>query len=62
ARSGAEIAEQVESINRSMDEQGRMTESIASTAGDLVRLSEEMQRSVGRFKVAAEQSGLVVKK
>jgi methyl-accepting chemotaxis protein len=62
ARSGAEIAEQVENINRSMDEQGRMTESIASTAVDLVDLSEELQRSVARFKTAAEGTGFALKR
>ena len=62
ARSGAAIAEQVENINRSMDEQGRMTESIASTAVDLVDLSEELQRSVARFKTTAEGTGLALKK
>ncbi len=35
---------------------------IASTAEELVRLSEEMQRSVGRFKIADGRAGLVEKK
>ncbi|MDI9369571.1 MAG: hypothetical protein QM446_01430, partial [Synergistota bacterium] len=49
----AEIAEQIGHMNSSMDEQGRMTESMAATATDLVRLSEEMEKSVARFRVEA---------
>jgi methyl-accepting chemotaxis protein len=57
ARSSADISEQIGLINSSMDEQGRMTEGMTATAADLVRLSEEMERSVERFKV--EEAGLV---
>ncbi|NLM72236.1 MAG: methyl-accepting chemotaxis protein, partial [Synergistaceae bacterium] len=62
AHSSAEIAEQIGHMNSSMDEQGRMTESMAATAADLVRLSEEMERSVARFRVATGETGLVPKK
>jgi methyl-accepting chemotaxis protein len=58
ARSSAEIAEQVEGMNRSMEEQGRMAAEIASAADELVGLAGEMRRSVGRFRVEAE-GGLV---
>jgi len=51
ARAGNEIREQVETINRSMEEQGRVTESIAMAAEELVRLSGEMRQSVSRFRV-----------
>ena len=34
-----------------MEEQGRVTESIAMAAEELVRLSAEMRRSVSRFRV-----------
>ncbi|TDY51688.1 hypothetical protein C8D99_1572, partial [Aminivibrio pyruvatiphilus] len=56
---GADISEQVENINRSMEEQGRVTESIAKAAEELVSLSEEMQKSVARFRIAEKPSGLV---
>ncbi|TDY55874.1 hypothetical protein C8D99_12242, partial [Aminivibrio pyruvatiphilus] len=57
---GADISEQVENINRSMEEQGRVTESIAKAAEELVSLSEEMQKSASRFRVEEEaESGLV---
>ncbi|MBL3538407.1 MAG: hypothetical protein JMJ95_01835, partial [Aminivibrio sp.] len=47
-------------INRSMEEQGRVTESIAKAAEELVSLSEEMQKSAARFRVEEEtKSGLV---
>ncbi|MEA4952177.1 MAG: hypothetical protein VB107_05855, partial [Aminivibrio sp.] len=55
---GADISEQVENINRSMEEQGRVTESIAKAAEELVGLSEEMQKSASRFRVDAEEKGL----
>ena len=58
ARSSAEIAEQIAHMNSSMDEQGRMTESMASTAADLVKLSEEMERSVARFRVTTVETAL----
>lgn len=57
ARSSADIAEQIALMNNSMDEQGRITEKMTATAADLVRLSEEMEHSVERFKV--EEAGLV---
>jgi methyl-accepting chemotaxis protein len=44
-----------------MEEQGRVTESIAKAAEELVSLSEEMQKSASRFRVDAEGSGLVLK-
>ena len=59
ARAGTDIGEQVENINRSMEEQGRVTESIAKAAEELVSLSEEMQKSVARFRIAGESTGLV---
>jgi len=59
ARAGADISEQVENINRSMEEQGRVTESIAKAAEELVSLSEDMQKSVARFRIAEKPSGLV---
>ncbi|TDY52718.1 hypothetical protein C8D99_13416, partial [Aminivibrio pyruvatiphilus] len=55
---GADISEQVENINRSMEEQGRVTESIAKAAEELVSLSEEMQKSASRFRVDGEEKGL----
>jgi hypothetical protein len=43
-----------------MEEQGRVTESIAKAAEELVSLSEEMQKSASRFTIEVEaESGLV---
>jgi methyl-accepting chemotaxis protein len=41
-----------------MEEQGRVTESIAKAAEELVSLSEEMQKSAARFRVEEEEKGL----
>ena len=59
ARAGVEIQEEVEHINRTMEEQGRVTENIAKAAGELLRLSEAMERSVGQFTIAEERKGLM---
>jgi len=53
AKAGGEIADQVADINRSMDEQGRMVESVAAAASELVDLSSTLQRSVARFRTGA---------
>ena len=57
-----EIAEQVGSVSRSMQEQTKVVESIATSSEELVRLSASMQQAVSRFKVSEESRGLALKK
>ncbi len=57
-----EIAEEVGSINRSMEEQTRATESIAAASGELVSLGAAMEQAVSGFRITSEGTGLVPKR
>ncbi|HPE65843.1 MAG TPA: hypothetical protein PK849_06650, partial [Synergistales bacterium] len=62
SKSSIEIAEQVGSVSRSMQEQTKVVESIAASSEELVSLSASMQQAVSRFKVSEESRGLALKK
>ena len=62
SKSSIEIAEQVGGVNRSMQEQSKVVESIAAASEELVNMGEMLQQAVAHFKVTQESKGLALKK